>query len=70
MSGTTHRQPARTTLTSAVGLAAVVSPLPGVVQTLCPGVRDLAFAGMGLALLPIPRPTRTPTERSVVHVHA
>ena len=28
-------------------LIALASPLPGVAQTLCAGVRDLAFAGMG-----------------------
>ncbi|MDX6319353.1 MAG: hypothetical protein QOD35_2753 [Nocardioidaceae bacterium] len=53
-----------------VVLVALASPLPGAAQTLCAGVRDLAFAGMGLSLLPLPRPIRAPTERSVVHVHA
>jgi hypothetical protein len=47
-----------------------VTPLPGAVQTLSTGVRDLAFVGMGLSLLTCPRPPRVATERSVVHVHA
>jgi hypothetical protein len=51
-------------------LVAVSSPLPGAAQALCAGVRDLAFAGMGLSLLTRPRSTRTANERSVVHVHA
>jgi hypothetical protein len=33
------------------------------------GVRDVAFAGMGLSPLTSPRPTRTTTERNAVHVH-
>jgi hypothetical protein len=53
-----------------VSLVALASPLPGPAQTLSAGVRDLAFAAMGLSLLARPRPTRTVTERSVVHVHA
>jgi hypothetical protein len=53
-----------------VVLVALASPLPGAAQTLCAGIRDLAFAGMGLSLLTRPRPTRTANERSVVHVHA
>lgn len=53
-----------------VVLVAVASPLPGVVQVLAAGVRDLAFAAMGLSLLTRPRPTRTPTERSDVQVPA
>ena len=53
-----------------VVLVALSSPLPSAVQTLCAGVRDLAFAGMGLSLLTRPQPTRTANERSVVHVHA
>ena len=53
-----------------VVLVALSSPLPGAAQTLCAGVRDLAFAGMGLSLMTRPRPTRTANERSVVHVHA
>jgi hypothetical protein len=44
-------------------LVALASPLPGAAETLCAGVRDLAFAGMGLSLLTRPydppaRPTR------------
>jgi hypothetical protein len=53
-----------------VVLVALASPLPGPAQTLCAGVRDLAFAGMGLSLLTHPGPTRTANERSVVDVHA
>ena len=53
-----------------VVLVALASPLPGAAQTLCAGVRDLAFAGMGLSLLTRPQLTRTANERSVVHVHA
>jgi hypothetical protein len=34
------------------------------------GVRDVAFAGMGLSPLTSPRPTRTTNERNAVHVHA
>jgi hypothetical protein len=51
-------------------LVALASPLPGAAQTLCAGVRDLAFAGMGLSLLTSPRPTRPANERNVVHVDA
>jgi hypothetical protein len=51
-------------------LVALSSPLPGAVQALGAGVRDIAFAGMGLSLLTYPRPTRAAAERSVVHVHA
>ena len=53
-----------------VVLVALASPLPGAAQTLCAGVRDLAFAGMGLSLLTNSRPTRPANERNVVHVHA
>jgi hypothetical protein len=53
-----------------VVLVALSTPLPQAAQMLSAGVRDLAFAGMGLSLLARPRPTRTATERSVVHVHA
>lgn len=53
-----------------VVLVALASPLPGAVQTLCAGVRDLAFASMGLSLLTRPRSTRTANERSIVHVRA
>jgi hypothetical protein len=53
-----------------VVLVALASPLPGAAQTLCAGVRDLAFAGMGLSLLTNPRPTRPANERNVVHVDA
>jgi hypothetical protein len=53
-----------------VVLVALASPLPAPVQTLSAGVRDLAFAGMGLSLLTRTSPTRTATARSVVHVHA
>jgi hypothetical protein len=51
-------------------LIALASPLPDAAQTLCAGVRDLAFAGMGLALLISPRPTRPANERYVVHADA
>jgi hypothetical protein len=53
-----------------VALVALASPLPALVQTLSAGVRDLAFAGMGLSLLTRTSRTRTATARSVVHVHA
>jgi hypothetical protein len=53
-----------------VVLVALSAPLPEAAQMLSAGVRDLAFAGMGLSLLTRPRPTRTATERNVVHVHA
>jgi hypothetical protein len=53
-----------------VVLVALSTPLPQAAQMLSAGVRDLAFAGMGLSLLTRPRPTRTATERNVVHVHA
>jgi hypothetical protein len=51
-------------------LVALASPLPDAAQVLSAGVRDLAFAAMGLSLLTHPRPTCTTNERSVVHVHA
>ena len=51
-----------------VVLVAAASALPGAAQMLCAGVRDLAFAGMGLSLLTRPRPTPTSTERGVVSV--
>jgi len=53
-----------------VVLVALASPLPGAAQTLCAGVRDLAFAGMGLSLLTSPRPTRRAHEMNVFHVDA
>jgi hypothetical protein len=53
-----------------VVLVALSAPLPAAAQMLSAGVRDLAFAGMGLSLLPRPRSTRTASERNVVHVHA
>lgn len=53
-----------------VVLVALASPLPGAAQTLCAGVRDFAFTGMGLSLLTRPRPTHTANETSVVDVHA
>jgi hypothetical protein len=53
-----------------VVLVALSSPLPGSVQMLSAGVRDLAFAAMGLSVLTHPGPTRTTNEGSVVHVHA
>jgi hypothetical protein len=43
-----------TTLAAGVVLVAISSTLPGVAQTVCAGVRDLGFAGMGLALLKRP----------------
>jgi hypothetical protein len=53
-----------------VVLVALASPLPGIVQMLCAGVRDLAFAGMGLSLLTHPEPNHMANQRSVVDVHA
>jgi hypothetical protein len=53
-----------------VVLVAAASVLPGAVQLLCAGVRDLAFAGMGLSLLTRTRSTPTASDRAVVHVHA
>jgi hypothetical protein len=53
-----------------VVLVGLASALPGGVQMLCAGVRDLAFAGMGLSLLTHKPPTDTTTERDAVHVHA
>ncbi|MCW2834540.1 MAG: conserved rane protein of unknown function [Nocardioides sp.] len=51
-----------------VVLVAVASPLPDAAQTLCAGVRDLAFAGMGLSLLTRPRPPRMADDRASVDV--
>ncbi len=52
-----------------VVLVALASPLPGAAQMLCAGVRDLAFAGMGLSLLT--RPTHPLDHpRGASHVHA
>lgn len=39
------------TLVVGVVLVAISSSLPGVAQTVCAGVRDAGFAGMGVALL-------------------
>jgi hypothetical protein len=57
------------TLVAGVTLVAVSSALPGVAQTICAGVRDLSFAGMGLFLLTRPMspgvdPRRSPSERT------
>ncbi len=53
-----------------VVLVAASSALPGAIQMLSAGVRDLAFAGMGLSLLTRTPPPPTPTRRGVTHVHA
>jgi hypothetical protein len=44
----------RMTLVTGVILVAFASVLPSVAQTICGGVRDLGFAGLGLFLLTIP----------------
>jgi hypothetical protein len=64
--------PCRTGVLLFIGviLVTLAPPLPGAAQTLSAGARDLAFAGMGLSLPTRPPPTRTASERSVVHVHA
>lgn len=57
------------TLVAGVILVALSSVLPGIAQTICAGVRDLGFAGMGLFLLTRPTsnrvsPRRRPWERT------
>jgi hypothetical protein len=56
------------TLVAGVTLVALSSMLPGIVQTVCAGVRDVGFAGMGLSLLTRPTSNRVsrrgPGERS------
>ena len=57
------------TLVAGVILVALSSAMPSVAQTLCAGVRDVGFAGMGLALLTRPTsdrasPRRRPQERT------
>ena len=51
-------------LIAGVGLVALASPLPEAAQVLSAGVRDLAFAGMGLSLLIGSQPPR----RAIVRV--
>jgi len=58
------------TLVAGVILVALSSALPSVAQTICAGVRDVGFAGMGLALLTRPTsnrvsPRRRPQERTL-----
>jgi hypothetical protein len=55
------------TLVAGVLLVAFSAVLPSFAQTLCAGVRDLGFAGMGLYLL---APARSTTARSDHDVHA
>lgn len=55
------------TLVVGVVLVALSSFLPGVVQTICAGVRDLGFASMGLYLL---TPKSSTIARSELHVPA
>lgn len=52
-----------------VVLVALASFLPAPVQVLCAGVRDLAFAGMGLSLLARARHIHTSPERNDPHLH-
>ena len=50
-------------LIAGVGLVALASPLPEAAQVLSAGVRDIAFAGMGLSLLIGSQPTRRANVR-------
>lgn len=52
-----------------VVLVALASFLPAPLQVLCAGVRDLAFAGMGLSLLTRRPRVHMTSERNDVHVH-
>jgi hypothetical protein len=56
-------------LLAGVILVALASMLPGPVQMLCAGVRDLAFAGMGLSLLTRREPAPTTPGSAVVQIH-
>jgi hypothetical protein len=58
------------TLVVGVVLVALGAVLPSLAQVVCAGVRDLAFAGMGMSLLTGAPTTRTTEERDVAHVHA
>jgi hypothetical protein len=60
-----HVLPRWTGITLIVGMAlmAVTAGLPDVTRTLAAGVRDLAFAGMGVSLLRSPRPIQTARRR-------
>lgn len=51
------------TLVAGVILVALSSVLPGIAQTICAGVRDLGFAGMGLFLLTRPTSNRVSPRR-------
>lgn len=57
-------------LVAGVVLVAMASVLPGQVQLLCAGVRDLAFVGMGVHLLTHTRPAPRTRETRVSHVRA
>ena len=57
------------TLVAGVALVALASFLPAPVQVLCAGVRDLAFAGMGLSLLAHTPHIHITSERNDAHVH-
>jgi hypothetical protein len=61
------------TLVAGVVLVALSSVLPSVAQTVSAGVRDLGFAGMGLAVLTGGRqhnqPATPTTEKNTDHVH-
>jgi hypothetical protein len=57
-------------LLAGVILVALASMLPGALQMLCAGVRDLAFAGMGLSLLTHREPARTTPGSAVVQIPA
>jgi hypothetical protein len=52
------------TLAAGVVLVAMSSMIPGAAQTISAGVRDLGFAGMGLALLRRPRSSGGDSERA------
>lgn len=51
-------------LIAGVVMVALASPLPGVVQVWCAGVRDVAFAAMGLSVLTAARSNRSTARPS------